>query len=72
MVEKDEFRQFIKDSLVTIKNSSDEEKKITIEFFRKEAEKATTKGTRNFCLRVVEFTTLSLSENKISVVVDNE
>ncbi|TBH17982.1 hypothetical protein [Enterococcus faecalis] len=72
MVEKDKFRQFIKDSLVTIKNSSDEEKKITIEFFRKEAEKAPTKGTRNFYLCVVDFTIQSLTENTIGVVESNE
>lgn len=48
MVEKDEFKKFIKDSLVTIKNSSDEEKKITIEFFRKKLQRRQPKEREIF------------------------
>ncbi|WP_187166631.1 hypothetical protein [Enterococcus faecalis] len=49
------------------KNSSDKDKKITIEYFRKKATEAPSRATRNFCLRMVNFAVQSLKEKEVRI-----
>ncbi|EEU79973.1 hypothetical protein CUN31_03415 [Enterococcus faecalis] len=67
MTERDEFKELVKESLLSIKNSSDKDKKITIEYFRKKATEAPSRATRNFCLRMVNFAVQSLKEKEVRI-----
>ena len=67
MTERDEFKELVKESLLSIKNSSDKDKKITIEYFRKKATEAPSRATRNFCLRMVNCAVQSLKEKEVRI-----